>query len=345
MVFPWLEFMKILFSGHHNPHFFTISEYLERAIASLGHELFVFEDRQHLIPGRIRSRSVFLHWLDLEIINRKLLALAKSVKPDIAIVTGGNRIAAKTIRHFKRLGIANVLWTTDPPLHFEPLVTVATSYDAIFCQGTEIIELLDRAGIGGSRWLPMACDPEVHHPVSCSAAEKKIYGSDIVFVGSHYPDRAALFEKLVGFDLAIWGPGWDNLAPDSPLRSCVRGAHTAPAEWLKIYSSSKIVLATHFQDPGNRFPVYQASPRIFEVLACRAFLMCDDQKDVFYLFKDGEDLVRFFDASDLINKARYYLAHPEERKAIADRGRKAVLARHTYQDRIKEVLTKIGHAL
>jgi len=336
--------MKILFSGHHNPHFFTITEYLERAIAALGHDLYAFEDRRHLIPGRIRSRSAFLHGLDLGIINRKLLALAKSVKPDIAIVTGGNRIAAETIRHFKRLGIATVLWTTDPPRHFEPIVTMATSYDAIFCQGTEVIELLDRAGIGGAQWLPMACDPSYHHPVECTAEDKKTYGSDIVFVGSYYPSRAALFENLVDFDLVIWGPGWGALDRNSPLCRCIRGAHTTPAEWLKIYSSSKIVLATHFQDPENRFPVYQASPRIFEALACRAFLMCDDQRDVFTLFRDGRDLVKFMDGKDLVVKVQHYLAHSEERKAIADYGREAVLARHTYQDRIKELLTKIGYA-
>jgi spore maturation protein CgeB len=334
--------VKILFSGHHNPHFFTITEYIERAIVDLGHGLYAFEDRQHLIPGRIRSRSAFLHWLDLDIINRKLLAMAKSIKPDIAIVTGGNRIAAETIRHFKRLGIATVLWTTDPPLNFEPLVTMATSYDAIFCQGTEAIELLAQAGIGGASLLPMACDPKIHHPVSCSAAEKKKYGSNIVFVGSHYPDRAALFEKLVGFDLAIWGPGWGNLAPDSPLRRCVRGAHTTPAEWLKIYSASNIVLATHYHDPQNRFPIYQASPRVFEALACKAFVLCDNQRDVFSLFQDREDLVRFIDASDLINKAKHYLAHPEERNEIAGRGNRNVIENHTYVHRIKELLSKIG---
>jgi hypothetical protein len=34
-------------------------------------------------------------------------------------------------------------------------------------------------------------------------------------------------------------------------------------------------------------------------------VICDDQRDVFSLFQDGEDLVRFLDASDLNNKAKY----------------------------------------
>jgi spore maturation protein CgeB len=336
--------MKILFSSHHNPHFPTITEYIEIAIRNLGHELLIFEDRQHIFPGRIRNRLPFINQLDQKIINRKILALADDAKPEIAIIAGGHRIATQTIRHFKRIGVNSVLWTIDAPGYFEPIIEVAPFYDHIFCQGTEAVDLLDKAGIRGAQWLPMACDPSYHHPVECTAEDEKTYGSDIVFVGSYYPNRAALFEKLVDFDLAIWGPGWDALDHNSPLCRCIRGAHTTPAEWLKIYSSSKIVLATHYQDPENRFPVYQASPRIFEVLACRAFLICDDQKDVFSLFKDGIDLVRFLDEADLNNKLRHYLTHPEERKAIADQGREAVLARHTYQDRIKELLTKIGYA-
>ena len=335
--------MKILFSGHHNPHYFTITEYLERAIQSLGHELVIFEDRQHTIPGRIRKRLRFLDRYDLRIINRRMLSQAASAKPDIAVVTGGHRISSETIKKLKNDGIVCILWTIDAPRDFQPILDVAPFYDHIFCQGTEAIELLDKAGIRGAQWLPMACDPDYHHPVECTSEEKKKYGSDIVFVGTHYPERAALFEKMADLDIAIWGPGWNAPDSNSPLRRCVRGSHTTPGEWLKIYSTSKIILATHYHDPQNRFPVYQASPRVFEALACRAFVLCDDQRDVFPLFKDGEDLVRFFDASDLINKAKHYLAHPEERNEIAGRGNRNVLKNHTYVHRVKELLSKIGN--
>jgi spore maturation protein CgeB len=336
--------MKVLFSGHHNPHFFTITEYLEKAMQSLGHELIVFEDRQHTIPGRIRKRLHFLDRFDLKIINRKMFSLAAAAKPDIAVVTGGHRISAETIKKFKDKGIICILWTIDPPRFFQHIIDVAPIYDHIFCQGTEAIELLDRAGIEGAQWLPMACDPDYHHPVECTLADKEKYSSDIVFVGSYYPERAALFEKLADLDIAIWGPGWESVPQSSPLRRKIRGKHTTPEEWLKIYSAGKIVLATHYQDPLNRFPVYQASPRVFEILACGAFQLCDDQRDVFSLFKDGHDLIKFTDGKDLIAKVVYYLHNPQERHTIAEQGRKTVLARHAYNDRIKELLTKIGSA-
>ena len=268
--------------------------------------------------------------------------LVRNAKPDIVIVSGGHRIMPETIKYLNNLGIINILWTIDAPLNFQPLIDIAPFYDHIFCQGTEAIEFLAKAGITCAQWLPMACDPDYHHPVDCSVIDQDKYGNDITFVGSFYPDRADLFERISTFDLAIWGPGWDSLDRHSPLRRCIRGAHTTPDEWLKIYSASKIIIATHYHDPQNRFPVYQASPRVFEILSCGAFQLCDDQRDVFSLFKDGEDLVKFVDTNDLINKINYYLAHPEERKEIAAKGRRNVIANHTYVHRINKLLTHVG---
>jgi len=192
----------------------------------------------------------------------------------------------------------------------------------------------------------MGCEPDYHHPVECSPVEKRTYGSDVVFVGSYYPERAALFEELArhnSWELAIWGPGWDALPAHSILRRYIKGLHTRPEEWLRIYSASKIILSAHYRDPQRRFPVYQASPRVFEILACGAFQLCDDQRDVFALFQDGRDLVKFTNGDDLVAKVKYFLAHPEERNAIAAQGRKTVLARHTYRHRIEELLAGIGH--
>jgi len=338
--------MKILFSSHYNPHFFTITEYIEVAIRQSVHDLIVFEDRRHIIPGRIRKCIPALDRLDLNVMNRELLTLVHATEPELAIVAGGHRIMPETVQHLKRQGVICILWTIDAPLYFKPIIDVAPSYDHIFCQGSEAVELLNNAGIKCAQWLPMACDSDYHHPVECTDEEKKTYGSDIVFVGSYYPRRAALFEPLAGLDFcdfSIWGPGWDTLPAASPLRKHIRGLHTRPDEWLRIYSASKIVLSVHYQDPQGKIPVYQASPRVFEVLACKAFQLCDDQRDVYDLFQDGHDLVKFTDGKDLVAKVQYYLAHPDERKRIAEQGRETVLARHTYQDRIRELLKKIGH--
>jgi spore maturation protein CgeB len=334
--------MKILFSSYHNPHFITITEYIENAIKALGHELIVYDDRRHIMPGRIRYRFKYLHKFDLRHLNRKLVHLASEKRPQIAIIAGGHRITAETIRELRAKGILTVLWTIDAPINFRPILKTASSYDHIFCQGTEAIELLEKHGIRGAYWLPMACDPDFHMPVELAKGDKISYGHDLCFVGSYYPIRADLFEELSEFDFGLWGPGWDRLSSEPPLRNLFKGGMVRQETWLKIYSSSKIVLATHYLDQENRFPVYQASPRVFEALACRCFLLVDRQKDVFALFNDGEHLVGFDSVDDLKEKIRYYLSHSEQREKIAEQGYKEVLEKHTFVHRINEMLSKIG---
>ena len=66
--------------------------------------------------------------------------------------------------------------------------------------------------------------------------------------------------------------------------------------------------------------------------------MCDDQRDVLRLFRDREELVVFRDTDELRKLILYYLERPEERKRIAEAGRRTVLERHTYNHRVREML-------
>ncbi|OGW08553.1 MAG: hypothetical protein A2W75_11190 [Nitrospinae bacterium RIFCSPLOWO2_12_39_15] len=334
--------MKVFFSSYRNPNFITITEYIENALKILGCEALYFNNREFIIPGSIRDRVAYLNRLDLKRINKKLIAEIKSFKPDLFLEAGGHRIFLETVEEIKRHGIKTALWTIDSPIDFKPVIKAAPHYNFVFTGGSEAYDILKEAGVKSLHWLPFACDPDIHKPVKVTDEDKKIYGCDVSFVGSHYPVREALFTGLSDFVLGIWGPGWDKLPNNSPLKKCIRGLHTKPDEWLKIYSSSKIILSQHYSDPEGRIPCHQASPRVYEVLACGAFLMVDGQRDVTRLFKDREELVIFRDTGELKRLIRYYLERPEERKRIADNGRKKVLAEHTYRHRVQKILRIAG---
>ena len=334
--------MKILLSSFHNPKFITITEYIESAINNLNHELIRFDDRHHIVPGRFRHKIDWLYKFDQKHLNKNLISIVDKTKPEIAIIAGGHRINKSSIQTLNERKIRTVLWTIDPPKNFHPLLQAAAAYKNIFCQGTEAIHLLRKNNIQNAHWLPMACDPIFHHPVELTPREKEKYGSNIVFVGSYYPNRYTLFKKLIGFDFGVWGPGWNKLEKTSDLRCHIKGEHTRLSEWIKFYSASKIVLASHYQDPENKYQVFQASPRIFEAMACGAFVISDFQKDVFSLFKDGEHLVGFRTLDELIEKIKYYLSHTAERKKIAEQGRQEVLRHHQYAHRIDKLLSIVN---
>ena len=341
--------MKILYSSNRNPYFETFTEYIEKAFIENGCQVNFFENRDFLIPGRIRDRFGFFHKLDLKMLNKKLLSIASKYKPDIFLESGGWNILPEAIEDMRQMGITTALWTIDPPRIFDSIIKAAPHYDFVFTQGSEASEILQNYNIRNLHWLPFACDPDYHKPVNLTDNEKRQYSCDICFVGSGwpslYPERIELLTNLSDYNLGIWGPGWNKIDNKSPLRKYIRAGFTKPEEWTKIFSASKIIFHSHFRDPKGVVPCYQASPRVFEALSCGGFLVVDEQRDVLRLFVNGEDLVVFKNINDLKRIIEYYLINDDKARSIARNGKEKVLKNHTFKHRVNTMLTIINLAL
>lgn len=340
--------MKILYSGYHNPDFITITEYVERAILQLGYELETYDYRQHIIPYRISNKLPFLYLWDMNRLNNGLIKLVDHFKPDIFLVNWGGTFYPETITEIrKRFSVTTINWFIDfpgGPGVLETALKVVPAYDYFFAQSTDALEVHEKHGNKGGRWLNAACDPEIHKPLKLTEEEKKEYECDICFVGSMYPERVELLETLTDFNPGIWGPGWERLDVHSPLKKYIRGGAVTPDRWVKIYNASKIVInyMGHYGEDIKEDKVYQASPRVFETLGCGSFQMVDAKKDVVTLFKSGEHLVCFKKIGEVKELVKYYLDHPQEREEIAQKGRSKVLSKHTYVHRIEKLLKAIG---
>ena len=335
--------MKILFVGHHVPHYIHTNVYREKAIQELKHKLLFFNDRDYVIPGRIREWVNFLQKWDLDRINKKLIHVVHREKPELCLVMGTRLplLVSKTVNEIKKTGSRIALWITDIPESkgFSLLEESAPFYDHVFYAGTELIEILQNIGVKTMSWLPFGCDPDYHRPVELTDEERKRYAKDVVFVGALYPSRWETLKELAEFEIGIWGPHWNKAIYGKTKKEYIKDIKINVFEWVKIYNAAKIVVVIHYQVVTT--PCYQASPKVYEALACGCFVLVDDQKDVFSLFDDKKHLVRFENLPDLKEKIRYYLAHPEEREEIARRGRYEVLAHHTFRQRIKTLIETV----
>ena len=72
------------------------------------------------------------------------------------------------------------------------------------------------------------------------------------------------------------------------------------------------------------------------------FLLSNYQAELAENFVDGEELVLFDSAEDLLCKVDYYLSHEEERKEITYRGWKKVCEKYSYEKRVEEMLRLIS---
>lgn len=159
-------------------------------------------------------------------------------------------------------------------------------------------------------------DPRRHH--------------EILFVGNwRSVVRPVIWHALsTSRDLALYGRGWRFVAPERTV-----------AEWLPqselpaAYSSCDLLLNDHWDDMRR---LGYLSNRLFDALACEAFVLSDD---VIGLRDElGDAVETYADATELPAKIEYWLGRPAERRARAQRGRAVVLERHTADIRVRQLL-------
>jgi spore maturation protein CgeB len=134
-----------------------------------------------------------------------------------------------------------------------------------------------------------------------------------------------------GFRIRVWGDdGWRRILPDNIQ---YRGPVGHFFELTSVYNASQINLDI------NR--IYQrdiATMRVFDVLACRGFLLADWSDDLGDLFHPGSEVIAYRSLGEIPSLVRHFLTHPREREQIAEAGYQRVLREHTIQSRVECML-------
>ncbi|MBI5682437.1 MAG: glycosyltransferase [Deltaproteobacteria bacterium] len=332
--------MKIVYVRSYFSSFLTLYDYLEDAFRRAGHEFYPFDYRSFLIPARIRQHSGFLNNIAISKLNREFVRLVDNVKPDLLFLMHGFTIQPSIIVELKKKHhLITVNWLCDYPKDYELACKYASNFDYFFVSGTDAMKRLRLAGHKNVHPLLFACEPLYHKPVELTHEDKRRYSSDICFIGSMYPGRLRMLEKVSDFDIAIWGPGWDKIPIGSALTALIRGGSLDVGEWVKVYSATKIVL-----NNISSFASYvdnMMNTRLFEILACQAFQLVDTRDDVLMHFTSGSELVCYSSIEELRHLFNYYLSHRDEAKEIAMNGYNKAIKFHTYDHRVKEIMDVI----
>lgn len=338
--------MTIVLSGAFNPRFEALPDYLASALRGLGHEVILFDHRARVLPGRLRARCAPAERFDRGLLNRRLLRLLRRLRPDLLIVNQGMVLERPTIEAARDSGVRCVNWFSDFPAEFEKGIAIAAAYNAFFLASSYAARQHREAGHWHSAWLPFACDPEVHRPGDDAPGRPPgrrraaiPAASEVVFVGSHYPERQVFLRFLRGLPVGVWGPGWERAADDPHVAPMIRGGALRPSEWRALYARCRLALNIHYGAFGPRDASGDlANTRVFEILACGACQVVDRQGDVLRLFEDGRHLVGFSSGEELRARVVELLRDDDARMSIAARGRAEVLERHTYGHRVRRLL-------
>ena len=299
---------------------------------ALGHEVRTFAYRRDNVFYKNKgSKALYQRWIE-----RRLERVGLQWRPQLTLVIKGGPLGPEFITHFReRVGTRVVNVFPDNPLvmlRFECI----EAYDAFFTKEPYALHSLAQAGLRNVHYLPLYCVPAQHHPVTLTDLEHARYGAALSFVGSRYPYRERFMRQLAGYPLRLWGGGWMR-ARDPEVRAMVAGGHAWGRAGLCVYSGSTLSLNHHH--PLN--DIVGVNLRTFELAAAGAAQVVDFKEDLTTLFKPGEEVVAYRDVAELRRQLDYFLAHPEEARAVGENARRRALAQHTLRHRIEEMLTII----
>ncbi|MBO4401968.1 MAG: glycosyltransferase [Selenomonadaceae bacterium] len=212
-------------------------------------------------------------------------------------------------------------------------------YDAYMFISDKLLDIHRGRSLKPGLFLPFGVDTSVFYPREHDERLK----CDVAYVGNDIKGKERTLKFLypaINFDFALYGR-WSLIYPNEvwkneryQLKFAQKCRGKIPQEYVPVlYSTASINLNCTIQDLIDWDTI---TLRSWEVLACKGFLISDGSP---HSVKNLSDYIVFTDGGyDLHKKIKYYLAHPEERKAYAERGYKYVLEHETIEARMKELI-------
>lgn len=289
----------------------TTAVYIRRALLQAGHQVTTIGPRlpeEAISMWGLENMKLPLEGLDIETdFTPDMAAIWKETpadeRPDLYLWV--ESVNSHRPQNLDQLPCLKACYLIDTHYHLTEALTMARPFDRIF-----IAQLIDlqafRDRYPHTCWLPLACDPEIH------SRQKVMEHYDIGFVGNMNQRRKQMLDHLAGhFMVHQERSFWTDMA--------------------RIFSASRIVLNdASFDDLNMRF---------FEALCSGSLLLSNPTRN------SGQDILFLVDEEyichhdyDLLTVACYYLQNDELRRKIAAAGRKRVLAAHTYQHRVIDML-------
>lgn len=272
-------------------------------------------------------------------LNRAFLDEATSFEPDLILIGKGAWFAPATLKTIKQqTGAVLVNWATDDP--FNPadssrdLVDSIPIYDLYVCTKRAIIEDVRRAGCRNTAYVRFGYKPGLHYPeLPATEAEKAKYICDVVFVGGCDSERAPYFElltrELPALRLNLFGGYWDRFPA---LRRYWRGFANGRDFRLAIGGAK---IAANLVRRANRDDHVM---RTFEIPACGGFILTERTPEHAALFEEDREAAFFDSPEQFVAQVRRYLASDEREQIAAAARRKVTSEKHSYADRLAEIL-------
>ncbi len=269
--------------------------------------------------------------------------LVKEYKPDLLLLQAQriNNVLPATVSEI-RAQCPNTLvinWDGDThyPLedfHFE----IAKVCHLQLVVSPSLFEIYRDNGVRNIGYWPIGVEYEYLRAVR----EKEPSGPDVVFLGALYgegkfPEAETRRDSVIalsksGLSFAVYGGGWKRVGIESKYTG-ERHMHNA-----RIYAKAGMSLSVSQTAELWGY----SSDRLYNITCsgCPALMQAfPGMEDHGYV--DGRTCISWVTIEEMLEKAKYYTEHKDEREAIARAGRDMARSRHTWEHRVEGLMTML----
>lgn len=334
--------MKILYLGSDH----GTSRHRADALARLGHEV-------ELINPFPFTRGIPLsgHWQRYAgsvglaaIVKSRVLSAIKDRRYEVAWVDGGALVSPSLVAALKKIASRVVNLNVDDPYGNRDVNlwmqyrAAVSAYDLVVVVREE--NIAEARALGAKRVLRIyrAADEVAHAARELTADERAKWSSEVLFVGTGFPERGAFFNDLVrlGVPLSIYGNKWSELKEWNAIKHCWRGPGLEDA-----YSYSTAILASKVSlgllSKENRD---LHTTRSLEIPSLGGVFCAERTSEHIHLYKEDEEAVFWSSPEECAAKCAALLADDEWRRSVAVRGHERYLKNGWTNMRVAEMILR-----
>jgi spore maturation protein CgeB len=306
----------------------SVSRALTAALMRMGHSVITVQEHTFFPQWHslyMRGLRKLIAPLANREVNTYALQMGRYYRPHLFLVCKGWRIKPKTVCQMRRQGTITINWYPDTGYfaYDRYIPKTLPYYDWIFTTKSFGIQDMKKVlGIENVSLLNATCDPEIHAPWKLDEDEQRYYGSDVTFIGTWTPRKQAYIEYLLkacpDLDIKVWGRYWKK---KDMLQKCIQGHVIIGREYAKAICAAKIALGLLMRTirKGASSGDFITS-RSFNIPASGGFMLHERTDEILQHFTEDEEIACFSTPEEMVEKVRFFLAHEDKRRAIAQRG-------------------------
>ncbi len=262
-------------------------------------------------------------------------------KPEKILLLNGMQFTDEALEYLSRFN--PYLWTWDSIYRFPKLEKAIQCAKEIFCFEHKDVKFIREKYNKKAEYLPLGANGRVFFSPN-EALDKEI---DICFVGSPYPHRKMILEKIAKWacennkKMKIGGKFYDDryiwkkyiFKKRYPMIfKCLDNRFYSTEELADLYRKSKISININAENH------HSLNPRFFETAATMAMTIMDDAIEDYGDFVPDDDMVIYRSDDQLIDFIDYYLKNEKERTRIVQNAYNKTVRTYCIKSQCEKIL-------